>query len=132
MDDHVFDHWVRGLEFAVTRRGLRGMVAGAMTAVWMSAEGEAKKHKKKKNKASCNGVKSCPSGSQASCCEFADETLCCPAGSITACCDSQFPVCCSTAITLGASCCEFQCCNSSADCPAGSLCGSGCCVPIIR
>lgn len=52
MDEDRFDRWTRGLDGQLTRRslGLGGLVGGALVALGLAAETDAKKKKKKKKK----------------------------------------------------------------------------------
>lgn len=50
MDDVRFDRWTRGLDARISRRGLSGMVAGALAVVGLATDADAKKKKKKKKK----------------------------------------------------------------------------------
>ena len=50
MDSDVFDRWTRGLDERITRRGVRGVIAGALSALGAIAAVGARKKKKKKKK----------------------------------------------------------------------------------
>ena len=55
MDDSRFDQMARGLDFRLTRRRAGGLAAGALLALGLAADSDAKKKKKKKKKKGGSG-----------------------------------------------------------------------------
>ena len=121
MDDARFDEMARGLDARLTRRHAGGLATGALLALGLAVESDAKKKKKKKKK---NKKKKGES--------FACSNLGGDCGSSPTCqCrrdKNNKLVCLANPFDLGV----LQC-SSQADCPKGtfcddgsSLCASGC------
>ena len=114
MDDARFDNMARGLNSRLTRRRAGGLAAGALLALGLAAESDAKKKKKK-------GGSGGGGGSRVS---FSCGNLGAPCGNTLICqCrlnkDSQ-QVCMNTVTPPGGL--IFPPCQSQANCPAGTFC----------
>jgi hypothetical protein len=115
VDDARFDQMARGLDSRLTRRRAGGLAAGALLALGLAAESDAKKKKKKKKKKGGTAAPPPPPGVNFSCANVGaacGNTLVCQCRLDTA---SQ-QVCLNTVVGT------FQPCQSSVNCPAGSFC----------
>ena len=120
MDDARFDAMARGFDTRLTRRRAGGLAAGALLALGLAAESDAKKKKKKKKKKK-GGSSTPPPGGGAS---FSCGNLGAPCGNTLICqCrlnkNSQ-QVCMNTVTPPNGI--SFPPCQSQANCPAGTFC----------
>jgi hypothetical protein len=119
MDDGRFDQMARGLDSRLTRRRAGGLAAGALLALGLAVESDAKKKKKKKKKK--GGASAPPPGGGVN---FSCGNLGAPCGNTLICqCrlnkDSQ-QVCMNVVTPPGGL--VFPPCQSQANCPAGTYC----------
>jgi hypothetical protein len=119
MDEARFDEMARGLDSRLTRRRAGGLAAGALLALGLAAESDAKKKKKKKKK-----KKGGTGGTGGSGVNFSCGNLGAPCGNTLICqcrLNKNSQQVCMNIVTPpnGIS---FPPCQSQANCPAGTFC----------
>lgn len=115
MDDTRFDEIARGLNSRLTRRHAGGLATGALLALGLAMDSDAKKKKKKKkNKKKNKGGSSACSTLAAICGSTAAGDCQCRLDK------NNNQVCLASPVEL-----NFQRCESQADCPAGAFCDKG-------
>ena len=119
MDDARFDAMSRGLDAHLTRRRAGGLAAGALLALGLAAESDAKKKKKKKKKKGGSGGTGGGGSVNISC-----SNVGAPCGN-TLVCSCRFTKTnqqiCLNGVTPPNGL-NFQPCQSQANCPAGQYC----------
>lgn len=117
MDDARFDDMARGLDSRLTRRHAGGLATGALLALGLAMESDAKKKKKKKRKKSKKKTK----GGSNSCSNLGAICGSTAAGECQCRLDkNNKQVCLANPFELG-----FLRCESQADCPKGAFCDDG-------
>ena len=120
MDDGRFDQIARGLDSRLTRRRAGGLAAGALLALGLAAESDAKKKKKKKKKKK-GGPSAPPPGGGVN---VACSNVGAPCGNTLVCScrlNKNSQQVCLNGVTPPNGL-NFQPCQSQANCPAGQYC----------
>lgn len=121
MDDARFDNMARGLDSRLTRRRAGGLAAGALLALGLAAESDAKKKKKKKKKKGGTAAPPPPPGGGAN---FSCGNLGAPCGNTLICqcrLNKNSQQVCMNVVTPPNGI-NFPPCQSQANCPAGTFC----------